>query len=1354
MKPDLKLANEFFSKEDYDKAIDLYNQLYIKNSFLRPFLEFNINLALKRKIKPLNEINDVCISEQLIVYSCNFGNYESVKEPPFLDERVRYILFTDNSELVSKSWEIVLVDTMGLNPRHASRLPKLLPHRYLPNHEMSIYLDSSLTIIDSHLIEWAIDSLDNNVQISGYSHFKRDCIYDEIEECILLGKSDKLKSKCYYNRLRSEDFPDKFGLLENALLIRRNNKEMKKLNESWYREFCRGPERDQFYLMYLLWKNNIKYDFISDASQFRLSPKLIFDSHNEINEKKILRNDRFKINWVIGGKSSKGWAYEINAKRLIKLLPEFDHVINGNEPSDCAIYFDSLIYKNYPKVAGRSILRLGGQNPIRRMHGDDLNEIESLLSKFDSIIALNNELKLMAASSTAVTYLIPNSLDLRCFPPKEISENIDSFTIGFAANCTSEMERNFKGLKIVESAAKLAGVKLKFLEKGDSQLEHNNMVDQFYHQIDCLVHPVSPGKEGCSNVIMEALACGIPVITTKESGFHGEMLTHAVNVLFCERTETDLAEKIISLKNNSNLRKRIIKSGLNFARDYHDIDSVVYQYRKAIFNTINTEKIFSLKRPKLRIAMLTTSFWPKFAGMEMMVHNLATSLKRMGNDVVLFTNIVNEDYVEIEHEYDLVRLKLEQSSLREVFLKKHKLEKFDVIYVQGAYTAATLAHGLKNEFGLPVILRTHGEDIQVDRDIGYGLRLNPKKEAIIINNMNASDVNISISRHVLNEAKPLAEKSQHKVISNGIDFMHFSRSKKDILHRRFSLGKETKILLMVGRNVKKKTFHLAIHALKDIRNKNKDVVLVHVGKEGNGLNLRKISEELNVSEYFFEYGEANYFEMPDIYSSADIFVFPSKVETFGNVTIEAMASGLPCVEFDYGANKDKILDGRTGYIIPFGDVNAMVDALVELIDDKEKRWLFSNEARRFARQRFAWESIASQYHEVFLNCTLYRDSHKKKLKLAFVADKMVKIKGGGGEKSLTNLVNSMALRGHEVHVILKEKNINSFDLPFYPLHPSVKLCNIYGWKNNGLPLPKGKKELLLNEKISLISPDVVIGFFLPEFGYVARGVEGLDVPLLLSHRNDPKEKLINTTERYPTRLPHIDYANNRAQVLTVQMEPYIDLLPDVAKLKAVVIPNNVTWVPDTLCAKPNVEENRNIILNVARLVPAKNQELMLRAFSLIACKYSNWDVHIYGDGPLHNNLEELIKSLDLENRVILKGTTQDILPAYQNAKIYSFPSLYEGFSRALSEAMMHALPSVVIKDCICSDTFIGESGGGIVVNNNVEEYAKALEKLITNPENRKKLGVKARRYIGDFTQDKVDALWEESFLIANRCFYN
>jgi glycosyltransferase involved in cell wall biosynthesis len=73
------------------------------------------------------------------------------------------------------------------------------------------------------------------------------------------------------------------------------------------------------------------------------------------------------------------------------------------------------------------------------------------------------------------------------------------------------------------------------------------------------------------------------------------------------------------------------------------------------------------------------------------------------------------------------------------------------------------------------------------------------------------------------------------------------------------------------------------------------------------------------------------------YASADVFLFPSATETFGNVTLEAMASGLVVVAYDYAAAGAYVESGRSGVLVPYRDAHAFVEAAVALAGSPERR---------------------------------------------------------------------------------------------------------------------------------------------------------------------------------------------------------------------------------------------------------------------------------------------------------------------------------------------------------------------------------------------------------------------------------
>jgi glycosyltransferase involved in cell wall biosynthesis len=100
------------------------------------------------------------------------------------------------------------------------------------------------------------------------------------------------------------------------------------------------------------------------------------------------------------------------------------------------------------------------------------------------------------------------------------------------------------------------------------------------------------------------------------------------------------------------------------------------------------------------------------------------------------------------------------------------------------------------------------------------------------------------------------------------------------------------------------------------------------------------------------------------YASSDLFLFPSDTETFGNVTLEAMASGLPTLCADAAGSRDLVEDGTTGRLCPPGDVDAFTEAARTLIADASLRNRMGATAHERA-QDFTWPSVLGQMNQYY-----------------------------------------------------------------------------------------------------------------------------------------------------------------------------------------------------------------------------------------------------------------------------------------------------------------------------------------------------------------------------------------------------
>jgi glycosyltransferase involved in cell wall biosynthesis/predicted metal-dependent phosphoesterase TrpH len=182
-----------------------------------------------------------------------------------------------------------------------------------------------------------------------------------------------------------------------------------------------------------------------------------------------------------------------------------------------------------------------------------------------------------------------------------------------------------------------------------------------------------------------------------------------------------------------------------------------------------------------------------------------------------------------------------------------------------------------------------------------------------------------------NTGEELIEKGIHpdkiKVFPRGIDIERFHPSKRNgYLKDRYQI-KETIKLLYVGRVSKEKNLHLLVDVFKKLIQTDKNVHLVTVG---DGPYLDEMKEHLQGTPCTF----TGYLEgdaLSFVYASSDIFVFPSTTDTFGNVVLEAQASGIPVIVTDKGGPHENILSNRTGWIVKADDPKDLLESLQRMI---------------------------------------------------------------------------------------------------------------------------------------------------------------------------------------------------------------------------------------------------------------------------------------------------------------------------------------------------------------------------------------------------------------------------------------
>ena len=199
------------------------------------------------------------------------------------------------------------------------------------------------------------------------------------------------------------------------------------------------------------------------------------------------------------------------------------------------------------------------------------------------------------------------------------------------------------------------------------------------------------------------------------------------------------------------------------------------------------------------------------------------------------------------------------------------------------------------------------------------------------------------------------------IIERGVDSQLFTPQRRCTqLRQEWGLSQDDLALIYVGRIAAEKNLAVAVEAYRAIRRSNDRIKFVLVGDGPLRRTLQKENPDLIFAG--MRIGE----ELGKYYASADVFLFPSETETFGNVSLEAMASGLVAVAYNYACAKLHVTHGETGILVRFGDATSFVGSACALV--KEPRDI--ERIRRQARQYISylgWERVVERFEALLLS---------------------------------------------------------------------------------------------------------------------------------------------------------------------------------------------------------------------------------------------------------------------------------------------------------------------------------------------------------------------------------------------------
>ena len=367
----------------------------------------------------------------------------------------------------------------------------------------------------------------------------------------------------------------------------------------------------------------------------------------------------------------------------------------------------------------------------------------------------------------------------------------------------------------------------------------------------------------------------------------------------------------------------------------------------------------------MKIALVTETYPPEVNGVAMTLHRLVGGILSAGHVMQLVRPRqavqVESSYFEGKLEellvsslpllgYDGLRIGMPAMSRMKRLWKRSRP---DVVHIATEGPLGAAALWVARRMKIPVVSSFHTNFHSYGQHYGMGL-LQDVGFAYLRAFHNYTAATFAPTRAICEELG--AQGIRHtRVMSRGVDCDLYQPAARCEALRASWLGNATgPVVLYVGRIAQEKNLDCAVRGFYEIQRSQPDARFVFVGDGPMRAELEAAHPE------FIFTGFQRGADLAKCYASADVFLFPSVTETFGNVLTEAMASGLACVAYDYAAAREYATEGVNALLADKGDEDGFITAAGRLANDARLIEQLGDAARELALQ-LSWGAVVRAY---------------------------------------------------------------------------------------------------------------------------------------------------------------------------------------------------------------------------------------------------------------------------------------------------------------------------------------------------------------------------------------------------------
>ena len=394
----------------------------------------------------------------------------------------------------------------------------------------------------------------------------------------------------------------------------------------------------------------------------------------------------------------------------------------------------------------------------------------------------------------------------------------------------------------------------------------------------------------------------------------------------------------------------------------------------------------------MRIALLASSFLPRIGGAELVVHNLAQHLQRLGHKPSVITwwglwkearravpypvlPLLPQSYTPASRtRWEAGRGRRWPVAAQVAVLQA--LGRFDVWHIHMAYPLAMLATRVLQRMGVPVVITCHGDDLMANEAMRFRVRFNPHLDAALRDAWLQAAFVTAISPLMEAEFRQAGVPAERiRRVANGVECTRLAArtATADEVRRRHGVPEGVPLLVSVGRHHIMKGFQFIPEAVAQVRSHGREVCWLVVTDLPELVDQSAAAAGLTgwvrgVPLLPADPGEGSLALPPrgliELYQAATAVVVPSVVEPFGNVIIEALAAGTPVLASDHTGCTEALRQGGGGLVHRAGDAQALGADVLRILQDEPLRLALARQAGELARN-YDWPRIAADYVTVY-----------------------------------------------------------------------------------------------------------------------------------------------------------------------------------------------------------------------------------------------------------------------------------------------------------------------------------------------------------------------------------------------------